>query len=154
MIIEVKSPEEMIILGQTLGAAVTGGEVIELVGDVGAGKTTLTKGIALGLGIDDAIQSPTFTISRVYPARDNLMLVHYDFYRLNNAGLMTAELDESVRDKAIVTVVEWGDVVMGVLPASRIRMTIETITENSRRIAIEAPDSNLIETLNDMRKTQ
>lgn len=137
MIIEVKSPEDMVIFGKKLGGLLKGGEVIELVGDVGAGKTTLTKGIALGLGIDEAIQSPTFTINRVYPAHDGLTLVHYDFYRLNDAGVMAAELDEVVHDPLTITIVEWGEVVAGVLPDSRTRITIIPTAEHSRKMMID-----------------
>ena len=67
---------EMKALGRTIGQALAGGEVIELVGDVGAGKTTLTKGLAEGLVITEPIQSPTFTISRVYDARDEIGRAH------------------------------------------------------------------------------
>ena len=79
----ISSSEDMISFGQELGNSLKGGEVIELIGDVGAGKTTFTKGLAKSLGITDEIQSPTFTISRVYEGTKN-NLVHYDFYRLND----------------------------------------------------------------------
>ena len=79
----ISSSEDMISFGQELGNSLKGGEVIELIGDVGAGKTTFTKGLAKSLGITDEIQSPTFTISRVYEGTKN-NLVHYDFncYRM------------------------------------------------------------------------
>jgi tRNA threonylcarbamoyladenosine biosynthesis protein TsaE len=149
MIIEVRSSEDMIIFGQKLGHLLKGGEAIELVGDVGAGKTTLTKGIALGLRIDDAIQSPTFTINRVYPARDNLTLVHYDFYRLNDAGVMAAELHETVNDMTVITVVEWAEVVAGVLPESRIRISIVPTAEDGRKLTIESQDHEFLASLNE-----
>jgi tRNA threonylcarbamoyladenosine biosynthesis protein TsaE len=154
MIIEVKSPEQMIIFGQKIGSLLKGGEVIELVGDVGAGKTTLTKGIALGLGINDAIQSPTFTINRLYPARDDLTLVHYDFYRLHDAGVMAAELHEVVSDSAMITIVEWGEVVAGVLTESRTRIAIVPTAEDRRQITIESKDDELLARLNKMRQTE
>ena len=111
MIIEVGSENETRALGERLGALLRGGETIELVGDVGAGKTTFVKGLALGLGIDEDVQSPSFTISRLYDARDNLRLAHYDFYRLTNAGIMADELTETTQDSATVTVIEWADIV-------------------------------------------
>lgn len=120
--------------GQKLGALFAGGEVIELIGDVGAGKTTLTKGIAVGMGIDETVQSPTFTISRVYDASDNLRLAHYDFYRLGDAGIMANELDEAAHDAATVTIVEWADVVDGVLPTDRLRLHITSPAETTRHI--------------------
>ena len=70
MIIEVASERAMKEFGQKVAALLKGGEVFELVGDVGVGKTTFTKGLAAAMGIDDDIQSPTFTISRVYDAND------------------------------------------------------------------------------------
>ena len=71
--------EETFALGEKLGKSLHGGEVIELVGDIGAGKTALTKGIAKGMGVDDDVQSPTFTISRLYEGRNRIRLAHYDF---------------------------------------------------------------------------
>lgn len=123
-------------LGQRLGSLLHGGEVIELVGDVGAGKTTFVKGLALGLAIDEDVQSPSFTISRVYDGRDGLQLAHYDFYRLHDAGIMADELQETVSDARIVTVVEWADIVEGVLPASRIRIVFTTPSENERQLTL------------------
>lgn len=124
--------------GALLGSLFQGGEVVELVGDVGAGKTTLTKGIGVGLLIDEAIQSPSFTISRVYPARDNLQLAHYDFYRLDDAGIMAAELQEAANDPSMVTVIEWAAVAKDVLPTDRLTITITSPTENARQIELRA----------------
>ena len=75
----ISGEEKMRELGAAIGRAVSGGEVLELVGDIGAGKTTLTKGIARAMGIDEPVQSPTFTISRVYDSPRGLSLAHYDF---------------------------------------------------------------------------
>ena len=139
----VKNETEMKMLGERLGRVMRGGEVIELVGDVGAGKTTLTKGIGVGLEVDDDIQSPSFTISRLYDARDGLQLHHYDFYRLTDAGVMSFELAESLESASNVTIVEWADTVRGVLPEGRIRITIGyTPDGDGREVNIEAPESN------------
>lgn len=114
------SNEQMLALGTKLGEAFKGGEVVELVGDVGAGKTTLTKGIAKGLQIDEDVQSPTFTLSREYEGRDGLKLHHYDFYRLNDPGVVAHSLEESATDDHTVTVVEWAETVAHVLPKERL----------------------------------
>jgi tRNA threonylcarbamoyladenosine biosynthesis protein TsaE len=149
MIIEVKSAQDMHVLGRKIGECFRGGEVVELIGDVGAGKTTLTKGIAEGLGIDDEVQSPTFTISRVYPARDDLILAHYDFYRLNdNAGVMNDELYESVHDKTVITIVEWAKVVEGVMPQERTTIEIVATSETGRRVTITSQDDRFLHELN------
>lgn len=128
----------MMTFGNKLGAVLRGGEVIELIGDIGAGKTTLTKGIAQGLGVKDDVQSPTFTISRTYTAGNDLVLAHYDFYRLVDAGIMTMELHESVSDPHIVTVLEWAGIVAGVLPKDTLTIRIESMTELSRRVTLTA----------------
>jgi tRNA threonylcarbamoyladenosine biosynthesis protein TsaE len=136
MQIDVLSSDAMQQLGAKIGALVRGGETIELVGDIGAGKTTFTKGLASGMGIDEDIQSPTFTISRVYEAPNGLVLAHYDFYRLNDPGIMRAELDESVHDAGTVTVIEWAEVVADVLPADTLRIVIRPTAEESRAVTV------------------
>ena len=123
-------------LGQKVGSLLEGGEVIELVGDVGAGKTTLTKGIAAGMGIEETVQSPSFTISRVYDTPNQLRLAHYDFYRLQDAGIMADELNETLHDPAAVTIIEWADIVGGVLPTDHLIVNIESPSECDRRIAL------------------
>lgn len=139
MIIEVSSEQETKQLAETIGKALKGGEVFELVGDVGAGKTTFVKGMAKGLAVEDDVQSPSFTISRVYEARDDLELVHYDFYRLTDPGIMANELNETVHDPKTVTVIEWAGIVEGVLPSNHYTISFEAPTETSRKITL--PDT-------------
>jgi len=138
MTIEVRSETEMKQLGEKLGSLLDGGEVLELVGDVGAGKTTLTKGIGAGMKIDDDVQSPSFTISRVYDGRDDLQLAHYDFYRLHDAGIMADELHETIHDPKTVTIIEWAEIVNGVLPVDRLTVTITSPSENGRKVVFAA----------------
>jgi len=147
MIIEAHNEEEMKAFGARLASHLRGGEVIEMVGDVGSGKTTLTKGLAQGLGVDEDVQSPSFTISRVYPARDGLTLAHYDFYRLQQAGIMADELHETLVNPKTITVIEWGGIVEGALPSDRLTLTFVSPSENDRRIIVEAhgPRSRIIE---------
>lgn len=135
---EVHSEEGMKAFGTRLGAILRGGEIIELIGDVGAGKTTLTKGIATGLAVDEDVQSPSFTISRVYDARGGLQLAHYDFYRLHNAGIMADELHETLHDSHTITIIEWAEIVSGVLPADRLTVRITSPDEMVRKIEITA----------------
>lgn len=124
--------------GRTIGAALRGGEVLELIGDVGAGKTTLTKGLAEGLAISEPVQSPTFTISRVYAARDGLHLHHYDFYRLGEAGIMAEDVNEVMHDPVAVTVIEWSGAVSDVLPTDRLQISIQATDENERNVTVNA----------------
>ena len=131
----IKSTTDMIDFGAKLGAELRGGEVIELIGDVGAGKTTFTKGLAKGLAIAETVQSPSFTISRVYDGR--LELVHYDFYRLNNAGVMALELGDNLSDAEKVVVIEWAETVADILPKERIRIKISSPSETERVLEVE-----------------
>lgn len=147
MVIEVKNEEEMKAFGKRFAGLLRGGETIELIGDVGSGKTTLTKGIGVGLGITEDVQSPSFTISRVYETPSGLRLAHYDFYRLQAAGIMTTELNETVHDLKTITIIEWASIVANVLPSDRLTMSIVAPTETTRRILVEShgPRSQRIE---------
>lgn len=129
--------EAMHALGIAIGKQLIGGEVIELAGDVGAGKTTLTKGIAVGMGVTEDVQSPSFTISRVYDADRGLRLAHYDFYRLHDPGIMADELRDTMHDPHTITIVEWAGIVADVLPASHISVRIEPTSESSRSVVLE-----------------
>lgn len=140
MSIVVSSPEETTKLATAVGRVLRGGEVIELIGDVGSGKTTFTKGLALGLGVEDDVQSPSFTISRVYDARNELRLVHYDFYRLSDPGIMNHDIAEAIADPQAVVVVEWGGTVSGVLPTNRTVISFDYDESNAdfRQVTIQS----------------
>lgn len=138
MNITLTSEAEMKAFGARMGGLLRGGEVIELIGDVGAGKTTLTKSIAVGLDITEDIQSPTFTISRVYDGRLDLRLSHYDFYRLHDAGIMADELHETIADPKGITIIEWAEIVAGVLPDDRLTVHITSPEETVRHIELRA----------------
>ena len=125
-------------LGKAIGQVLSGGEVVELVGDIGAGKTTLTKGIGEGLGITEPIQSPTFTISRTYDSPRHLRLFHYDFYRLHEAGIMSQELEETMTDARSVVVIEWADTVGAVLPEDRLTIAIDVTGVYERIVSVTA----------------
>ncbi len=116
-----------------LNADASVAHVIELVGDVGAGKTTFVRGLAEGLGVKEAITSPSFTISKEY-AFPGGVLIHYDFYRLQDPGLMIGDLEEAIMDPSAVVVVEWADSVAGVLPENRIRIEIKYLEDGGREI--------------------
>lgn len=110
--------------------------------DLGGGKTTFTKGLAAGLGSDDVVSSPTFTVSNVYECRDNLTLHHFDFYRLNEAGVVAHELAEVVDDPSVIAVIEWGDIVSEVLPERSIVINFDRSSkgEDVREITINFPE--------------
>ena len=127
------SAEQTQSIAQKIGAQLRGGEVVELISDLGGGKTTFTAGLALGAGSPDHVASPTFTISRVYGA-PNFDIHHFDLYRLQQAGLATNELGELIGDPTIVVVAEWADVVSSVLPERRVAIAIRRTPEETGRI--------------------
>ncbi len=132
---EINSTDEMIAFGEEIGRQIFGGIVLELIGDVGAGKTTFTKGLAKGLGVSETVQSPTFTISRVYEGK-KLTLSHYDFYRLNDYGIMEMELAENLNNPKNVTVVEWAGDLAEILPKKHLKLVFESLNENQRKVKV------------------
>lgn len=136
----IDSEQSMQRFGERFGALLRGGEVIELVGDVGAGKTTFVRGLARGMGIEETVQSPSFTISRVYETDRGIRLAHYDFYRLSDAGIMVDELNEAAHDNQTVVVIEWADTVASVLPGDRTVIKLTSPGESVRELEITASD--------------
>lgn len=132
----IHSEAEMIEYGKQLGQTLEAPVVLELLGDVGAGKTTLTRGIAAGLGIQEPVTSPSFTISKEYQG-EKYRLVHYDFYRLGDPGIMSEDLLDAISDKNAITIVEWGESIRDILPEKRIKITIKNLDENTREISEE-----------------
>ena len=129
---------ETVALGERLGALAMAGDLICLWGDLGAGKTQLAKGIALGLGISDTVNSPTFVLMSEYAGR--LPLFHVDLYRLADAA--DALAGGVVDDRQIdgITVVEWPDRMGDVLPAGRLDVRIEGSGDEAREIDVVATD--------------
>lgn len=99
------SEAQTMALGRNLGEVLKGGEIILFKSDLGGGKTTLIKGIAIGLGIDEPVSSPTFAIEHEYKS-GRLELRHYDLYRLTEAGVLLNEISEVLSDES-VKVIEW-----------------------------------------------
>jgi len=116
---------------------VRGGDLVLLVGDMGAGKTTFVQGFASALGVDDPVTSPTFTLARTYPGR--LPVHHVDVYRLERmAEVGDLGLGELI-DSNGVTLVEWGDVIRAALPTSYLEVRFEFGAEpDDRTIAVRA----------------
>ena len=110
--------------------------IIELVGDVGAGKTTFVRGLAEGLDIKEAITSPSFTISKTYALPQGGSLVHYDFYRLDNPGIMKEDLEESIENPNNITIVEWGESVSDILPKDHTIINIVYGDDDSREVIL------------------
>jgi len=121
MRIPLPRPEATIELGTDLAGLLRPGDLVILTGDLGAGKTTLTKGIAAGLGVQGAVSSPTFIIARVHPGE--IPLVHVDAYRLGSlAEVDDLDLDSDLSDS--VTVVEWGEGLVEDLAEDRLEIAV------------------------------
>jgi len=131
-------------LAISIGKKLRGGECIELVSDLGGGKTTFTRGLVRGLGSFDPVSSPTFTIGKQYRAKD-ITCYHFDFYRLQEPGLATEELAEALEDDKGVIVVEWAESVASVLPENRVVITIEQVANSaeSRKLIVKYPTEYL-----------
>lgn len=135
---------ETVALGEKIGRAIKDLNIIILLdGGLAAGKTTLTKGIAKGLGINDIIKSPTFTIMRYYE-NNNIKLYHLDLYRLNELGL-DFDLEEYVYDDEGIVVIEWPYQVEELLPNKYIKIKI---TNNFDYRTFEITATNYQEVLN------
>lgn len=137
--IETHSANETQKLAGVIAGNMHGGEVIELVSDLGGGKTTFTQGLVAALGSDEPVASPTFTISREY-TKGKLHIYHFDFYRLHEPGIIADELAEVLSDDSAIIVVEWGDIVRDVLPEKRLQIAITASGETSRQIILTYPN--------------
>ena len=135
------SPEETRAVGAVLARLLRPGDIVLLAGDLGAGKTTFTQGLAAAMGVRDQVTSPTFTLVRPYPCAsgDVRTLLHADLYRLDHlAEVRDLALDELVEDGA-VAVVEWGDVGAPVLDPDALMVSIDTAADDSRRVSVAFP---------------
>lgn len=135
--IKSSSSDETEALAEKIGSCLRGGEVLELIGDVGAGKTTFVKGLARGLGSGDSVSSPTYTVSNVYQGR--LPLYHFDFYRVQEDQLIRNELNDILKQHSEIVVLEWADTVRSLLPREHITIIFSTTNESERTIKVELP---------------
>ena len=130
------SPEETIGIGVRLARKLKKGDVVALVGDLGSGKTVLTKGIAEGLGVKNPryVNSPTFVIIKEYKGK--MPLYHFDLYRLHKSTVLDAESYEEYFYGDGVSVIEWADKIRGLLPGKHIEVKLKVAGENKRKIEI------------------
>lgn len=139
-IIETNSAEETEALGRKLAEAAQPGQVFTLIGDLGVGKTVFTQGFAIGLEIDEAICSPTFTIVQVYDS-GRMPFYHFDVYRIGDVE----EMDEIGYEDYIygdgVSLIEWANLIEDILPEHYTQITIEKNLERGfdyRQITVES----------------
>lgn len=134
-----KNEEQTMAIGQKLAQSMVVPQVVSLVGDLGAGKTTFAKGFAKGLGISKMVTSPTFTILNEY-LEGKTKMYHFDMYRLESEEEARAVGFETYFDLSSldgITIVEWAENTKGILPKSYLRVTIEKVSDEERKITIE-----------------
>ena len=129
----VNSPAETMAIAQKLGSGLVPGSILTLEGDLAAGKTTFTKGIALGLGIEEVIDSPTFAIIKEYEGK--IPLYHMDVYRLDGDSEVDFLLEYFDRDG--ICVIEWASIIERDLPKKRIDVKIESLGGDAREIVVK-----------------
>ncbi|MEK6643190.1 MAG: tRNA (adenosine(37)-N6)-threonylcarbamoyltransferase complex ATPase subunit type 1 TsaE [Planctomycetota bacterium] len=145
MTIDSRSVEETIRIGRAIGGALVGGEVIALVGELGAGKTHLVKGIAAGLGVVDerTVNSPTIVLVNEYAGR--VPVIHLDAYRLAGAGQLAALGFEEMCESGGVVIVEWADRVREVIPEGAVWIEMTATGDMSRRIVLNSDSADVQE---------
>lgn len=129
------SPEETIEFAKEIGSKLKGGDVIAYIGGLGAGKTTFTRGLAIGMGLDDDVTSPTFAIVNEY--RGKINLYHFDMYRImNTESLETTGFFDYLSDDNVLAI-EWSENIKDALDENTIYITINKIDDNTREIIID-----------------
>ena len=137
------SAEETIALGREIGKRLHGGDIIAYRGGLGAGKTTITRGICEGMGLGDEVTSPTFALVNEYRKKDcKVSLIHFDMYRITSGeDLDTTGFYDYMDDDAVLAV-EWSENIDDDLPDDCIRITIDRIADDERRLTIETCDGD------------
>ncbi len=130
------SPQDTISAAKKLGRLLRAGDIIAYKGGLGAGKTTFTRGIALGMGLGDSVSSPTFALVNEYHG-DKLTLYHFDMYRIQSEGDLESTGFYDYPFEENVAAVEWSENIAEFLPKSAIYITINSVGENSREITVE-----------------
>lgn len=131
------SEKQTLSFAKKFSKNLTGGQTLGLIGNLGAGKTVFTKGLALGLGIKKSLTSPTFVLMKIYKTKSpNIkQLVHIDAYRIKSAGDLTAiGAEEYFNRSDTLTVIEWADKIKSILPKKRRLIKINLQKNNLRKI--------------------
>lgn len=130
------SPEETIALGEKIGSRLRGGDVIAFRGDLGAGKTTMTRGIAVGMGLPDEVTSPTFALLNEYREEGVTPLCHFDMYRIGSSDELDAVGFYDCLEQGCALAVEWSENIDDALPEGTVFVQLDRIDDSTRRITI------------------
>ncbi|GAB4415317.1 MAG: tRNA (adenosine(37)-N6)-threonylcarbamoyltransferase complex ATPase subunit type 1 TsaE [Anaerolineales bacterium] len=146
-----RSPDQTRRVGMRIGSLLQPGDLVCLQGDLGAGKTTLTQGLAQGWGSLDAVSSPTFIIVNTYRRADSGHLFHMDAYRLDSTPeAAELDLDEMLAQGALI--IEWPERIEGILPPDRLWLSLEYVAEEHRRMLVKASGERFERILADLRQ--
>ncbi len=129
------SPEQTIKLGEKIGALIKGGDVIAFSGGLGAGKTTMTRGIAMGMGLNDDVISPTFSLMNEYTG-EGISLYHFDMYRISTAEELEFTGFFDCLENGGAAAVEWSENIAGLLPENAVHIDIKRVSDSVREITI------------------
>ncbi|MCE5197839.1 MAG: tRNA (adenosine(37)-N6)-threonylcarbamoyltransferase complex ATPase subunit type 1 TsaE [Armatimonadota bacterium] len=141
IVVRTYSADETMEIGERLGRGLQAGDVLALFGDLGAGKTTFTKGIARGLGLEADVHSPTFTL--IHEHLGTIPLYHVDLYRLaSEEEVDTLGIDEYIYGDG-VTIIEWADRMKSLLPPERLDIELKLIGETEREMVFETDSPRL-----------
>lgn len=133
--ITTNSPEETIALGERIGARLKGGDCVAYKGGLGAGKTTITRGISIGMGLGDEVTSPTFALVNEYRGK-GISLCHIDMYRITSPGDLETTGFYDYMDEDTVLAVEWSENIADELPDNSVVIEIQRIDDNTRKFII------------------
>lgn len=138
MILLSNSEETTLEIGKKLAAVLSFGQTVALYGDLGAGKTVLSRGVARGLGVTEAVTSPTFTVVQEYRLHDKKMFFHLDMYRIDNEeSALAFGIEDFLFAPDAITLVEWPERIKALLPEKdTIVITMEHADHDMRRIII------------------
>lgn len=133
------SAEETIKLGEKIGRLLKGGDCIAYKGGLGAGKTTITRGVSIGLGLGDEVTSPTFSLVNEYVGT-GLRLYHFDMYRITSPeDLETTGFYDYMDDDSVLAI-EWSENIVSELPENAVIVEIERVDDNTRLITIDGDE--------------
>lgn len=151
LLLETRRAEATRAVGALLGRRLRNGDVVALAGDLGAGKTVFTQGLAAGMGIAAAVTSPTFVLVNRYRAPDGRVLQHADCYRLADAPaeMWDIGLGDLIADDDIL-VIEWADRIPDLLPDAFLEVRFEYVDENRRRLCFIAYGARYVGLLRDL----
>jgi len=134
-VILTKSPEDTVLLGERIARSLKPNDVVAITGELGASKTTLIQGVAKGLGINNWITSPTFTLINEFTGKLNLY--HVDLYRIDSVADAEDIAIEEYFNKGGVTVIEWAEKIGPILPAGTVEIKISIVSDNERSLEIK-----------------